>query len=74
MDCHMTQEMSHDEISRSRLDVLRAEHRALDQKISRLSAEAVSQALNIQRLKRQKLILKDRIARLEDDLTPDIIA
>ena len=67
-------EMSHLEIVRCRLEVLRREHRDLDEAIAALAAQSISSALTLQRLKKQKLALKDKIARLEDELTPDIIA
>ncbi|MDO5641854.1 MAG: DUF465 domain-containing protein [Paracoccus sp. (in: a-proteobacteria)] len=67
-------EMSHEEIARARLSVLRREHRELDAEILALSEQPGTSSLVLQRLKRQKLVLKDRIARLEDELTPDIIA
>ena len=67
-------EMSHEEITRARLDVLRREHRDLDEAIAALAAQNLSSSLTLQRLKKQKLSMKDRIARLEDELTPDIIA
>lgn len=67
-------EMSHDEIARARLEVLRREHRDLDDAISALASQNLNSSLTLQRLKKQKLGLKDRIARLEDELTPDIIA
>ncbi|AUH63231.1 DUF465 domain-containing protein [Paracoccus zhejiangensis] len=67
-------EMSHEEIVRARLEVLKREHRDLDEAIAALSAQNLSSSLTLQRLKKQKLGLKDRIARLADELTPDIIA
>ena len=67
-------EMSHEEIARAKLEVLRREHRDLDEAIAALATQPTAQSLTLQRLKRQKLSLKDRIARLEDELTPDIIA
>ncbi|MDO5622549.1 MAG: DUF465 domain-containing protein [Paracoccus sp. (in: a-proteobacteria)] len=67
-------EMSHEEIARTRLEMLRREHRDLDAAISALAGTGTSCNLTLQRLKKQKLALKDRISRLEDDLTPDIIA
>ncbi|MEM9350802.1 MAG: DUF465 domain-containing protein [Pseudomonadota bacterium] len=54
--------------------VLKAEHRALDDEIKEIIELRPHDQLMIQRLKRQKLSLKDRIARIEDQLTPDIIA
>lgn len=67
-------EMSHDEIARTRLAVLRREHRDLDDAIAALASQSLTHSLTLQRLKKQKLALKDRIARIEDELTPDIIA
>ena len=67
-------ELNHEEIVRARLEVLRREHRDLDEAIVALTATSMNSALTLQRLKKQKLALKDRIARLEDELTPDIIA
>lgn len=67
--------MSPAELAVAELPVLRVEHRELDARIAALIAQSpVGGALEIQRLKRQKLALKDRIARLEDMATPDIIA
>ena len=67
-------EMSPEEITRARLEVLRREHRDLDEAITALAAQSLTSSLALQRLKKQKLVLKDRISRIEDDLTPDIIA
>jgi hypothetical protein len=53
---------------------LREQHRAIDAEIAALAAAATSDQLNIQRLKRRKLRLKDQIAAVEDQLLPDIIA
>ncbi|MBF9029270.1 DUF465 domain-containing protein [Rhodobacterales bacterium HKCCE3408] len=66
-------EMTHEEVLRVKLEVLRREHRDLDDAIHAL-AERPHDALTIRRLKKQKLMLKDQIARIEDELTPDIIA
>lgn len=67
-------EMSHDEIARTRLEGLRRQHRELDEAIRDMAADGVVCSLTLGRLKKQKLLLKDQIARLEDELTPDIIA
>jgi hypothetical protein len=67
-------EMNPEEVSRVRLEVLRREHRDLDAAISALQETGRTDMLMLKRLKRQKLSLKDKIARLEDILTPDIIA
>jgi hypothetical protein len=53
---------------------LRAAHRALDERIQQLLREGSRDQLELQRLKKQKLALKDRIAHLESDRIPDIIA
>jgi hypothetical protein len=58
---------------REHLTTLRREHRALDDAISRLSAQPGDQ-LEIQRLKKRKLALKDQIRKIEGMLWPDIIA
>ena len=67
-------EMSHDEIARVRLNGLRRQHRELDDAIGQLTSGGVVSALTLGRMKKRKLALKDQIARLEDELTPDIIA
>jgi hypothetical protein len=59
---------------RKRLAVLRVEHRDLDAAISALSTADSQDQLQIARLKKRKLRLKDQIALIEDYLTPDIIA
>lgn len=53
---------------------LRIEHRDLNDAIAALEAVGPTDQLQIQRLKRRKLLLKDRIGAIEDQLTPDIIA
>lgn len=53
---------------------LRTEHRELDAKIAALEAGAHADQLQITRLKKKKLQLKERITALEDQLLPDIIA
>jgi hypothetical protein len=59
---------------RELLAKLRAEHRELDVEIAALENEPLADQLQITRLKKQKLRLKDRISALEDQLLPDIIA
>lgn len=59
---------------RKRLAILRIEHRDLDAAISALSAVDLPDQLQIARLKKRKLRMKDQVAVLEDFLTPDIIA
>jgi hypothetical protein len=56
------------------LEALKAEHRNLDERIRLLVAEPTGDQLEIARLKRRKLLLKDRIQQILDSNTPDIIA
>lgn len=65
--------MSEEEL-RKRLEALRIEHRDLDAAIDALSAAGPIDQLQIARLKKRKLRLKDQITMLEDHLIPDIIA
>lgn len=58
----------------TRLDTLRAAHRALDERIAQIAAQLPRDEVELQRLKKQKLALKDRIVHLESDRIPDIIA
>jgi hypothetical protein len=58
----------------SELARLKQEHRDLDTAIDALESMAAGDQLQIQRLKKRKLVLKDRISYLEDQITPDIIA
>jgi hypothetical protein len=58
----------------SQLEHLRFEHRDLDDAIAALSAQASPDQMQIARLKRRKLRLRDEIALIEDQLIPDIIA
>ena len=57
-----------------RLRELRIEHRDLDDVICRLSLDIYVDELQLRRLKRRKLLLKDRIQRLESELIPDLNA
>ena len=59
---------------RVQLEELRMEHRDLDDVIHRLSETSPFNQLQIQRLKKRKLALKDQMTRLESKLLPDIIA
>ena len=63
-----------EEEMRKRLAMLRIEHRDLDAAISALSIADSQDQLQIARLKKRKLKLRDQIAMVEDYLTPDIIA
>ena len=57
-----------------RLAALKAEHEILDAAVLTLQAESGPDQIQIARLKKRKLLLRDEIVRLEDQLTPDIIA
>ncbi|MGI9451616.1 MAG: YdcH family protein [Geminicoccaceae bacterium] len=57
-----------------KLNELRAAHRALDARIEQLVQDNFPDQIEMQRLKKQKLALKDVIVRLESHLLPDIIA
>jgi hypothetical protein len=59
---------------REQLARLQQEHRDLDAAISALQHSPGSDLLQVQRLKKRKLYLRDRISFIEDQLTPDIIA
>ena len=59
---------------RDELARLNQEHRDLDAAILALQSSPASDIIQIQRLKKRKLVLRDRIRALEDQLTPDIIA
>ena len=59
---------------RKRLEMLRTEHRYLDAAIDALMSAGATDQLQIARLKKRKLKLKDQISLIEDYLIPDIIA
>ncbi|KQO72592.1 hypothetical protein ASG60_06325 [Methylobacterium sp. Leaf469] len=56
------------------LERLKQEHRDLDGAIDALELSVAGDQLQIQRLKKRKLSLRDRISYIEDQITPDIIA
>jgi hypothetical protein len=62
------------ETIKAKLEALRSEHRDLDEVIDRLIERAPFDQLQLQRLKKRKLGLKDQITKLESQLIPDIIA
>lgn len=66
--------MLEEEILRRRLDELKSEHRDLDDVITRLVEDKPFDQLQLQRMKKRKLALKDSILKLESRLVPDIIA
>jgi hypothetical protein len=63
-----------DQALRAKLTELLQEHRDLDAAITAMADQGVKDQLQVTRLKKRKLQLKDQIARIEDALLPDIIA
>ncbi len=59
---------------REQLARLQQEHRDLDAAIAALAASPASDLIQVQRLKKRKLVLRDKIRAIDDQLTPDIIA
>ena len=74
MNDEETPQEAHDLDLRARLAELKVEHMDLDASVEALNAKPQPDQIQIARLKKKKLLLKDMIARLEDQLTPDIIA
>lgn len=66
--------MSNQEKLKERLELLKAEHRDLDDAILALAQRPMPDMVQLARLKKKKLQLKDDIIRLESELLPDIIA
>ncbi len=66
--------MKSEDVLRVELEVFKREHRDLDDAIRALQERSTADQITLQRLKKKKLRLKDRIAQIEDRLTPDIIA
>jgi hypothetical protein len=60
--------------TRKRLELLKQEHRDLDSAIAALTEQVLHDQLQMARLKKRKLRLRDEIATIEDNLVPDIIA
>jgi hypothetical protein len=71
---HDDPQAANDEALQQRLAELRQEHQDLDASVSALNHLPLPDQLLIARLKRRKLALRDQIAQLEDQLTPDILA
>lgn len=59
---------------REKLKELRLQHRALDDQVNLLTNQAYANSLEVQRLKKRKLALKDTISRIESQLIPDMNA
>ena len=66
--------MPREDVLRIKLELLLREHRDLDDAIAALDAGGRADQLTLRRLKKRKLLLKDQIQRISDELTPDIIA
>ncbi len=66
--------MDETEDMQERLVSLRLEHRDLDDVIGQITGDTPANQLQIKRLKKRKLMLKDEIAKIESKLLPDIIA
>jgi hypothetical protein len=62
------------EALKAKLADLKTEHRDLDDVIARITEQRPFDQLQIQRLKKRKLLLKDQISKIESELLPDIIA
>ena len=62
------------ETLKTQLAALKSEHRELDDMIARIAERSPFDQLQLQRLKKRKLLLKDQIAKIENELLPDIIA
>lgn len=67
-------EIEEQQLLRARIHVLESEHRDLDDVIERLSGDKPFDQLQLQRLKKRKLVLKDEIVLLRSQILPDIIA
>ncbi len=67
-------EVDENETTRGELNRLRQEHQDLDAAVLALQAMAMPDQLRIARMKKRKLVLRDQIAKLENRLTPDLIA
>ena len=63
-----------DKITANKLAVLRQQHRELDEAIQAMVTEGTLDQLLLTRMKKKKLMLRDQITRIEDDILPDIIA
>ena len=66
--------MTDQDMLEKQLAKLRREHRELDEKIQSLAANSPYDPIELQRMKKRKLYIKDEIARLDSALLPDIIA
>lgn len=74
MNASSDMSMNEDDVLHVELTEFKRQHRDLDIAIAALHERSAADQLTLKRLKKQKLWLKDRIALIEDRLTPDIIA
>jgi hypothetical protein len=74
MSMNMSAQMETEEVLRIKVEMLRRQHRDLDEAIHALQERGSADMLTIRRLKKQKLALKDQIRIIEDRILPDIIA
>ncbi len=70
----MAVEQNNKTLLKGKLSELRVEHGDLDAVIARVAEDAPFDQLQIQRLKKRKLVLKDQISQIENESLPDIIA
>ena len=71
---NISAQMEQIDVLRIKVEMLKREHRDLDDAIHALQERGTADMLTVRRLKKQKLHLKDQIAVLEDRILPDIIA
>jgi hypothetical protein len=71
---NIANELNFEEMLRIKLEVLRRTHRDLDDTIAALELPSMRDQLTLRRLKKQKLVLKDHISEIFNQLTPNIIA
>jgi hypothetical protein len=71
---NISAKMENIEVLRVKLEVLKREHRDLDEAIHALQERGSADMLTLRRLKKQKLALKDQMTQLNDRILPDIIA
>lgn len=57
-----------------RLEILKEKHRQLDESIDQVASAQMTDQLQLMRLKKERLALRDQISRLEEEMYPDIIA
>jgi hypothetical protein len=70
----MEEAMEENEELANKLEELRTEHRDMDDVIARINLEVPFDQIQLQRLKKRKLVLKDQIIAMENSILPDIIA